>query len=331
MPIVNFLNVREGDCSIIQHTSGWVKWTAGDMKSAKGIETSKSTLRVHLIPEFGELYCNEIRAWHVKQWRNRMATMMAEGYVGKRKLRNGKVQEWTIKLDPGTANTWIGISRTIFAEMTTILELPRNPAAGLKMFDKSSRPTYSKGDTNSLTPDLVSAFLTIVREEYPQHYAMTLLGFATGKRPSTLRPLRASGEECDINWETGEIDWRRSHTAGDAFMPGTKTAAYEATSLPTSVMDVLRWHVAMLKDPPPSKWGKPPLWWREAMAEGELLFPARDGGPRSPSVLDEMVADISKRIGLKKPITPRAMRRTCNDLMRAAKVADVVTRQSRAT
>ena len=31
-------------------------------------------------------------------------------------------------------------------------------------------------------------------EQYPQHYAMTLLGMATGLRPSSMRPIRRGGK-----------------------------------------------------------------------------------------------------------------------------------------
>lgn len=35
---------------------------------------------------------------------------------------------------------------------------------------------------------------------FPQHYAMTCLGFCTGPRPSSLRPLRRRGDQPDVVW-----------------------------------------------------------------------------------------------------------------------------------
>jgi integrase len=128
------------------------------------------------------------------------------------------------------------------------------------------------------------------------------------------------GSECDQY-----ISFRRSNTRGDEFMVGTKTGRQERVHLPESALQVLREHIALLESPPLSRWGKPPLWWRKEMAESDLLFAGRDGGPRSPSCLDKPFQIVSRAIGLKRPITPRAMRRTCNDLQRDAKVADVVT------
>jgi len=56
------------------------------------------------------------------------------------------------------------------------------------------------------------------------------------------------------------------------------------------------------------------------------LFPAVNGKFRSPSVLDRPLDDVALELGLEKKITQRALRRTFNDLARAAEVNDVVTR-----
>ena len=57
-----------------------------------------------------------------------------------------------------------------------------------------------------------------------------------------------------------------------------------------------------------------------------LLFPSEIGGFRSRSCLDKPFDDVAKTTGLKKHVSPRAMRRTFQDLARAAEVRDVVTR-----
>jgi hypothetical protein len=75
----------------------------------------------------------------------------------------------------------------------------------------------------------------------------------------------------------------------------------------------LRWHIDTQLRPGPQK-------------ESELLFPSEIGGYRSRSCLDKPFADVAKAIDLKKHISPRAMRRTFQDLARAAEVRDVVTR-----
>jgi hypothetical protein len=62
-------------------------------------------------------------------------------------------------------------------------------------------------------------------------------------------------------------------------------------------MDVLRWHVDTQLRPGPQR-------------ESELLFRSEVGGYRSPSSLDKPFAAVAKAIGLRKRVTPRAMRRS---------------------
>lgn len=299
---------------------------AGDIKSVKGLEKCKGILKDHLLPYFGNMACDEIRVWDVDRWRAEVADKIANGYDVRRLLRNGTTETRRILLSPTTGNTWVAQARAIGADMAHTLELERNPFAKLRPFDTSQRPTYTDERPNSLRPDQAREFLAEMRRSFPQHYAMTLAGFVTGKRPSTLRPIRAEGAEADVDWVEGFVRFRRSHTRGDVFMVGTKTLRHERVYLPDVVMHALREHRALLADPPRSSWGKGPLWWRPEMVESELLFPGRDGGPRSPSCLDKPFQAVSRAIGLPYILTPRAMRRTCNDLCRAAKVDAVVTR-----
>ncbi len=51
-----------------------------------------------------------------------------------------------------------------------------------------------------------------------------------------------------------------------------------------------------------------------------------NGAFRSPCVLNKPLADVAERLELGKTISQRALRRTFNDLARAAEVNDLVTR-----
>jgi integrase len=77
-------------------------------------------------------------------------------------------------------------------------------------------------------------------------------------------------------------------------------------------MELLEWHVDLLP--------------AGAMKESELLFPSETGEFRACSCLDKPFDEVVTALKLKKKITPRAMRRTFQDLARAAEVKDVVTR-----
>jgi len=61
-------------------------------------------------------------------------------------------------------------------------------------------------------------------------------------------------------------------------------------------------------------------------ASGDLLFPAETGGFVTASCLDKPFRQIVATAKIKKLITPRAMRRTAQDLSRLAGVNDLVTR-----
>ncbi len=95
-------------------------------------------------------------------------------------------------------------------------------------------------------------------------------------------------------------------------MQATKTGLDQYLTLPGDMIDILRWHVDTLPD--------------GVMHESDLLFPSEVGGYRSPSCLDKPFKEVSRLLGLKKHVTPRAMRRTFQDLARAAEMKDVVTR-----
>src|SRR5678809_58765 len=91
----------------------------------------------------------------------------------------------------------------------------------------STHHSYNEEEPNSLTPEEVPAFLAKMRELFPQHFAMVALGLTTGLRPSSLRPLRRSGETPDLLWEEGVLFVRRSQTRRDEVMETTKTGRHQ--------------------------------------------------------------------------------------------------------
>jgi hypothetical protein len=95
-------------------------------------------------------------------------------------------------------------------------------------------------------------------------------------------------------------------------METTKTVKLQRIVLPLEIVDLLRWHVRELPQGP--------------MRESELLFPTEIGGYRAGSCLDHPFEEVAKKPGLKQKVTPRVMRRTFQDLARAAEVRDIVTR-----
>jgi integrase len=191
--------------------------------------------------------------------------------------------------------------------------LPHLATEGVGNFDISEHETYTEEEPNSLLPGEVPEFLRAMQESYPQHYAMVYLGLATGLRPSSLRPLRRNGPTPDILWDDCKLLVRRSHSLGEEVMNTTKQRVRYRIHLPPEVMDVLRWHVRTQLTAPEQQ-------------ESDLLFPSVTGSFRAASVLNKPLADVARAIGLNKRFTQCGLRRTFNDLARAAEVQSIVTR-----
>jgi site-specific recombinase XerD len=252
-------------------------------------------LRLQLDPAFGRFFIDAIRRADIEQWLSDMASQIAGD-----------------SLKPQTANARLAVLRSIMNAAAAEFEWERNPLIGTEMFDLAEHPTYTDEEPNSLTVEEVPRFLSKMRELYPQFFAETALGFATGLRRSSMRPLRRQGDEPDVLWDEKVLLVRRSHTLGEEVMNTTKTGKRQKLYLPKELTDVLAWHV-----------GK--LTWRKAK-ESDLLFPSRVGGFQARSALDRPFADVAEKLELKKSISPRAMRRTYQDLARAAEIKDIVTR-----
>lgn len=275
------------------------KVTLRDIKSARGRERWVFTLR-HLISGtenvkgLGEMYIDQIKPAHLEQWK-----------LGIARLVNEK------KYRPATTNGWLAILRVIMKSAKAKQLIVTDPSEGLKPFDTSEHPVYTEEQPNALTTQEMHHFLACMWERFPQHYAMTCLGYATGLRPSSLRALRRKGTEPDILWNDGVLLIRRSVTLGET-MDTTKTKYRQRIGADPGLMRVLKWHVESQLH-------------TQQQLESDLLFPAEEGGFRSEAVLRKPFAEVSKLIGLKKKFTPKGLRRTFNDSARVANLEGVVT------
>ena len=124
-----------------------------------------------------------------------------------------------------------------------------------------------------------------MREKYPQHFAMTYTGFATGLRPSSMRPLRRSGPTPDVLWDQNVLLIRQSQMEGNEVMQCTKTGSVQRIAVPEQLIDLLRWHVD--------------TQLRLGLQKNSLLlFPSEDGGFRARSALDKPFREVAKAITL---------------------------------
>lgn len=289
------------------------------INSAKGREKWATILGHIGRAEWADYRVDRVERVDLKNWRNSLPSLTWTRTRVDRKTGE-KVVIKTGTYAPTTRNDWLAVARVVWKEAADTYEL-RDPMAGIEDFELKTWRTYTREQPNSLTPEETAFWLATFRRLYPHLYAMVLLGLATGQRPSTLRPIRRQGSSPDIDFKTGILILRRSHTIGDEVMESTKTSRKEKKNdseilLPKSVLDVLREHVAQLEAPYPVG------TWQQR--KSELLFPSREGRLLSRSCLQKPFDRVTKACGLAKTITPRAMRRTFQDLTRKAGVDGVV-------
>ena len=302
------------------------KVASGAILSVSGRDKWESILRLHLIPAFGRLLVDKLTREDIERWKS-------DELLAARKHTKGDKHRRELDGDrysPATANTVLGVLRQITAEASREFNI-RDVAADVDNVNTRGHRTYTYEDPNSIKPADVPRFLATMREKFPEHYAFVFLGFITGLRPSSLRPLRWRGPNADVKWDDGVLLIRRSHTRGTEVMDATKTDTDQVLHLPPDALAVLREHVDRLEADNERRAKRAPLL-AQAMGSSELLFPApptkwsHGGGYQSRSALGTPFEVVGKALKLGYDVSPRAMRRTFQDLARAAKVEDVTTR-----
>lgn len=253
------------------------------------------TQRLHLVPVFGERPIATIRRLDVEEWKAAQAQTIV--------ARHGQ------PISPHTVNQRLRVLLSTLRSAVGELDLGYDPTRAVEPVVVDE--TFTEEQPNSLTVEEVRAFLREARARYPQHLAMLALGVATGRRPSELRPLRRSGPTPDVLWREGVLLIRQSQTLGGV-VAKTKTGRRLRIPLPDELRAVLAWHVAQLPPGP--------------MRESALLFPSTTGGWRSPTCLDKPIQRIAHAAGIAKRLSAKFMRRTFQDLGRAAEVHDLVVR-----
>ncbi len=291
---------RWSDCALSLFET---KMADGTISTSAGRKKWKQIL-VHLFKApWANWYVDRVRHAHLVDWRNALPALRW------RRRPKDPVQPYA----PTTLNDWLNVARVVWTSAKHKFELAINPMEGVEDFSTDGHRTYTVEEPNSLTDAEVATWMAMFRQCYPQHYAMTFLGLVLGHRPSTLRPLRRNGPNADVLWDKGVLLVRRSNTTKDVVEDFTKTKRDLVLPLPPVVMAVLKWHVATCLT-------------TEAQKASELLFPTDEGGFRSRSCLDKPFADVTRRVGLTKRITPRALRRTFQDLARSALLSGVATK-----
>ena len=270
------------------------KIARGELSTAKGRRTWTDAQTLHLVPQFGDQYLDAIKRRDLEDWKTTLALQVRAG-----------------KLSPHTVNGRLRVLLSTLRAGVVDYELAYDPTRAVKPLDTSTWQTYTEEQPNALSVEEVPAFMAAAHALFPQHYAQLALGVMTGRRPCELRPLRWKGETPDILWKDGVLLVRRSQVIGDAD-DRTKTKTRLRIPLPNELMAILEQHVRAL---PAAR-----------TQTSDLLFPSKTGGYQASSCLAKPIVAIAKAANINKHLSPYFMRRTFQDLCRAAQLHDFVTR-----
>ena len=294
------------------------KIRAKDIDSSSGRTKWRFALPHILRAPWASYFVDRIRHADIAQWRD---SLPGKTWERRKRFKNadGSIRWGDVyargTYDTTTFNTWLSVLATIMAQMTREFELPRDPFVGVKLFIED--PAYGPEAPNALSPERneIGEFLAEMKRSYPQHYAISFLGFAIGHRPSTLRPIRRGGPKPDLIFRedgSAKLYLRRSHTdGGQEVMERTKTRVVIELDLPKEVGVVLREHIVELEKDPITR-------------KSELLFPStRTGKLQSKTGLADAFEVVRTKLNLPK-LTPKAMRRTWKDVARSAGIEAAV-------
>jgi integrase len=285
------MRLAEYAARLVEH-----KVKSGEIRSAATRRRWKSTLINQILPEFGDYYVDQIRRADLLRWRTELGTAIAAG-----------------KYSPRSCSGWLKVLKVIIRSYVREYELERDPTLGVPSFDTSMHRTYTREQPNSLTADELRRFLEGMLRLFPDEFAMAALGFTTGLRTCSLRPLRRQGPTPDLILEgdQGVLLNRRSHTEGQEVMERTKIGVDQEIALPQDLVEILKWHIGRLPEGP--------------MLRSDLLFPDENGNIASRHRLWQRFRIVAREVGISKRITPHGMRRTSKDLLRQAGASQVVS------
>jgi integrase len=225
----------------------------------------EGSVRDFVKPFFGELIAESISAEDVRGWRQHL---LEHGY--KRATINGHHR----------------VLKQILASVDN------KAAAKVPELNEKVDARITRKQPNLLTAQELDRFLAVIKQQWPQHYAMVLVLFTTTMRIGTVLALRRE----DIDLESMEIVAQRRLSAG-VVTPGVKRDRFgeDAPPLLPEVHEALKAH-----------WST----FNEAQLGSGLMFPNTDGMHHSPSILRKCFVDASMRAGITKRFTPHGCRRT---------------------
>jgi integrase len=217
----------------------WLKVYAKPNVKPRTYEAYEGSLRVHLVPEFGDLYLTELSRRTIDAF---VADWLAGGPSYEERLRLAREEEAKrakeerrdappVKLghSPGTISNALTPLREMLGHAVEWEYLTANPALGVK------RPRVERNEMHVLGPAEIGKLLE--KAEGAGRVAI-LTAVTTGMRRGELLALRWG----DVDWFSRRIWVRRNVTNRGVFQEPKTRGSVRAIAMPATLVTALREH-----------------------------------------------------------------------------------------
>lgn len=267
-----------------------ISWLAGKRKTVKPstLDRYARAIAHHIIPAFGDHYLDALSHQDLVVWRDAQTAEAA------------------------TVNGWMRVLKTMLADATVALDLPRNPALRVTALPESR---YDEEAPNCLTAPQLSLFLEAARKEVPTRWYPLFATLAfTAMRVGEATALKWSDVIEGEDDGPGIIRVQRAHWRGR--IGTTKTDRQRTVPLPRELRAILKDH-------------RRGLIARQAPGlEDDWVFPNDKGEPTASQVVRKpllrVLSSLEREGAGVDHLTVHGLRRTMNNLLRQVAQGEVV-------
>ncbi|HEX2571682.1 MAG TPA: tyrosine-type recombinase/integrase [Polyangia bacterium] len=202
---------------------------------------------------------------------------------------------------------YLRLLKTILADATVQHRLPLDPASRIRAAPERRRDEMESDEpVNLLSGEEMGRLLVLLKERWPQWYAMVFVQFATARRFGEVSALRWE----DIDEVRGVIKIRRAHWRGVVDTP--KTGRVVHVPLTEELRKVLQdWRQELLRS-------------QHRHIDSGWIFPSRVGKPhQNASCMQKAFVECLREMGLERRFSSHGLRRTANDLLRRVASGEV--------